>query len=52
MSAPVVTAAGRCMKLDVHSSEPATRFESVFRSDSKQRDNFLARLFGIFSEHA
>ena len=32
-------------------SEPAARFESVFRSDSKQRDNFLARLFGIFSEH-
>jgi len=35
----------------VHSSEPAARFESVFRSDSRQRDNFLARLFGIFSEH-
>jgi hypothetical protein len=34
----------------VPSGEPATRFESVFGSDSKQRDNFLARLFGIFSE--
>jgi hypothetical protein len=32
------------------SSEPAGPFEQVFRSDSTHRDNFLARLFGIFSE--
>jgi hypothetical protein len=51
MSAPVVPTAGRCMKLDVHSSEPTTRLKNVFHSDSEQRDNFLARLFGIFSEH-
>jgi hypothetical protein len=31
-------------------SEPAGRFEQVFRSDSSRRDSFLARLFGIFSE--
>lgn len=37
-------------------SEPYTpssesgRFEQVFRSNSLRRDNFLARLFGIFSE--
>jgi hypothetical protein len=32
------------------SSESVGRFEQVFRSDSLRRDNFLARLFGIFSE--
>ena len=31
-------------------SGSAGRFEKVFRSDSLRRDNFLARLFGIFSE--
>jgi hypothetical protein len=36
----------------VDSSQPEALFEGVFRSDSVQRDNFLARLFGIFSEHA
>lgn len=35
----------------VHSSGQAVPFERIFRSDSRQRDNFLARLFGIFSEH-
>lgn len=33
------------------SGEPEAAFERVFRSDSIQRGNFLARLFGIFSEH-
>ena len=32
-------------------SEPEAPFGRVFRTDSPQRDNFLARLFGIFSEH-
>jgi hypothetical protein len=31
-------------------SESAGRFEQLFRSNSTRRDNFLARLFGIFSE--
>jgi hypothetical protein len=35
----------------MHSTEPEAAFDLVFRSDSVQRDNFLARLFGIFSEH-
>jgi hypothetical protein len=30
--------------------ESAGRFERTFRSDVARRDNFLARLFGIFSE--
>ena len=33
------------------SSEPEASFGCIFRSDSVQRDNFLARLFGIFSEY-
>lgn len=32
------------------SSELAGPFKRVFRSNSAHRDNFLARLFGIFSE--
>jgi hypothetical protein len=35
----------------VDSTEPEAPFDIAFRSDSAQRDNFLARLFGIFSEH-
>ena len=35
----------------MNSSDSEASFEQVFRSDSIQRDNFLARLFGIFSEH-
>jgi hypothetical protein len=35
----------------VDSSEPEASFDCIFRSDSVHRDNFLARLFGIFSEH-
>src|SRR6266851_3592402 len=30
--------------------QPAEPFERIFRSNSLPRDNFLARLFGIFSE--
>jgi hypothetical protein len=33
------------------SGETPTSFQEVFRTDSRPRDNFLARLFGIFSEH-
>lgn len=43
--------AGQTYEGDVKPSEPQASFERVFRSDSIQRDNFLARLFGIFSEH-
>jgi hypothetical protein len=35
----------------VNFSEPEASFEQVFRTNSTQRDNFLARLFGIFSEY-
>jgi hypothetical protein len=35
----------------VNTSEPDAPFVRVFQSDSGQRDNFLARLFGVFSEH-
>jgi hypothetical protein len=43
--------AGQTYEENVNSSEPEVSFERVFRGDSIQRDNFLARLFGIFSEH-
>lgn len=35
----------------MNSGEPRASFERTFRSGSIQRDNFLARLFGIFSEY-
>jgi hypothetical protein len=33
-------------------SESPTSLQQIFHSDFLPRDNFLARLFGIFSEHA
>jgi hypothetical protein len=33
------------------SGESSISFQQIFRSDSRVRDNFIARLFGIFSEH-
>lgn len=35
----------------MNSSGPEAAFERVFRSGSLERDGFMARLFGIFSEH-
>jgi hypothetical protein len=42
---------GKMHEWHVHSSGQPVSFEQVFHSHSGQRDNFLARLFGIFSEH-
>jgi hypothetical protein len=35
----------------VRSGGQPDSFERTFHSPSGERDNFLARLFGIFSEH-